>query len=301
MKRAWILLGVLIVLMFLAACGDATPEPTGCWVLEDGILVPTPCPPKVTPTTTPPPPPQASPTPTAVTIVDEGQQLFITKGCSACHGQDAQGTAIAPALPGHSAAIVKRQARAPIGLMPVFAPDKITNEELDLIAQFIHSLPGGHGHTTPADIGRDMVNHHWMALLSLEESAVPEAIHHVNHIIDLVEGEHLARMRTILQQLEAGDIHESTHGIQDMLAGTADPALSVERMHLQMALSSLRVDDAEGAMHHVSHFLETATGEEAQQAQGILDAVRQLEFQEAEHLIEELLGTGEGDPAHDEE
>ena len=299
MKRAWILLGVLIVLMFLAACGDTTPESTGCWVLEDGILVPTPCPPKVTPTT--PPPPQTSPTPTAVTIVDEGQQLFIAKGCSACHGQDAQGTEIAPALPGHSAAIVKRQARAPIGLMPVFSPDKITSEELDQIAQFIASLSEGHGHTTPADIGENLVNHHWMALLSLEEGDVPETIHHVNHIIELVKGEHLARMQAILQQLEAGDIHESTHGIEDMLAGTADPALSVDRMHLQMALSSLRVDGIEGAMHHVSHFLQTATDEEAQQAQGILDAVHQLQFQEAEHLIEELLGAAEEDGHAEEE
>ena len=32
----------------------------------------------------------------------EGRDLFAAKGCSACHGQDAEGTAIAPALAGHT-------------------------------------------------------------------------------------------------------------------------------------------------------------------------------------------------------
>ena len=44
MKRLWVLLGTLIVLAVLAACGGATATPTGCVQLEDGRLVPTACP-----------------------------------------------------------------------------------------------------------------------------------------------------------------------------------------------------------------------------------------------------------------
>ncbi|MEE9248028.1 MAG: cytochrome c [Dehalococcoidia bacterium] len=249
--------------------------------------------------TTPTAPPQASPTPTTaptpttVAIVDEGHQLFIAKGCSACHGQDAQGTAIAPAMPGHSAAIVKRQARAPVGVMPLFPPDKITNEELDLIAQFIASLPAGHQHMRQVDVGSEVALHHWMALLSLEEGEITEGIHHVEHIIGLVQDTHLARMQEILQQLQEGEVHDATHGIQDMLAGTAEQDLSVGEMHLQMALSGLRVEDVEGASHHLGHFLEVATEDQVQQAQAILDAIHGLEFENAEHEIEELLGIDE--------
>jgi mono/diheme cytochrome c family protein len=38
----------------------------------------------------------------------DGHQLFITKGCAACHGQDGEGTALAPTVAGHSEAIVRR-------------------------------------------------------------------------------------------------------------------------------------------------------------------------------------------------
>ncbi|MCH8090239.1 MAG: cytochrome c, partial [Chloroflexi bacterium] len=155
------------------------------------------------------------------TIQEQGQRLFVSKGCSACHGQDAQGTTIAPALSGHSAAIVKRQARAPVGVMPLFSPDEISNEELEQIAEFIASLPAGHMHVREVDVGREVALHHWMALISLEEDEIIEAIHHVEHIIGLVQGIHLARMQEILQQLQEGDVHDGVHGIQDMLAGTA--------------------------------------------------------------------------------
>ncbi|MCH9036403.1 MAG: cytochrome c [Chloroflexi bacterium] len=235
------------------------------------------------------------------TIQEQGQKLFVSKGCSVCHGQDAQGTAIAPALPGHSAAIVKRQARAPVGVMPPFPPDKITNEELQQIAEFIASLPAEHMHMREVDVGREVALHHWMALLSLEEGEIIEGIHHVEHIIGLVQGAHLVRMQEVLQQLKEGEVHDGTHGIQDMLAGTAEQDLSVGQMHLQVALSGIRVEDAEGASHHLAHFLEVATEDQAQQAQAILDAIQGLEFENAEHEIEELLGADDAGHADDEE
>ena len=83
----------------------------------------------------------------------EGQRLFTVNGCGACHGLAGQGSAIAPGLPGHTANQVKRQARAPLGLMPVFPPSKISNEELSQIAHYIESLGGDHGHVRIAGPG----------------------------------------------------------------------------------------------------------------------------------------------------
>ena len=108
--------------------------------------------------------------------------------------------------------------------------------------------------------------------------------------------------------MQDGEFHDATHGIDDMLAGTAEPGLTAEQMYLQMALSGIRVEDVEGASHHLGHFLEFATDDQVQQAQAILDALHVLEFENAEHEIEEFLGTedaghadGEDDHADDED
>jgi hypothetical protein len=139
-----------------------------------------------------------------------------------------------------------------------------------------------------------------MALLSLEEDDVLEGAHHVEHIIKLVQGDHLARMQVILTQLQEGDLHDATHGIEDMLAGTAQLGLTPEAVHLQMALSGLRVEDIEGAIDHMNHFLDTATGTQRQEGLAILAAIQTNEFQEAEHTLEELLGV-QGEEHTDEE
>jgi mono/diheme cytochrome c family protein len=104
----------------------------------------------------------------AVDTDSDGYALFIATGCAACHGDNAEGTDAAPALPGHTEDQVLRQVRAPIGLMPVFPPDKISNQELATLAEWVGSLSGGHAHARPADVGQVLAHHHWMALFALE-------------------------------------------------------------------------------------------------------------------------------------
>ena len=55
----------------------------------------------------------AAVSPTAAMAVADspGHALFIAKGCAACHGQNAEGTSIAPALPGHNEQSANRCAR----------------------------------------------------------------------------------------------------------------------------------------------------------------------------------------------
>ena len=74
-----------------------------------------------------------------------GQQLFIAKGCATCHGQSAEGTHMGPALAGHTAEQVEHQVRSPTMTMPAFPPDKVSEEELHEIVEYILSL-GGEAH-----------------------------------------------------------------------------------------------------------------------------------------------------------
>ena len=297
--RSAILLASLGLLVALAgACGGETSTPTSG--ATSGPL---------SPTATGAPPTETA-VPTLVGDALEGSRLFMSKGCGACHGQDAQGTSVGPPLGGHSASAITRQVRAPIGLMPVFPVDKLSDAELGMIVAFLEALPGHHLHEEPGDLGQEVALHHWMALLALEAGDVAEAVHHVEHIIELVEGDHLARMQHVLQELEEGHTHDAAHTIEDMVAGTVFPELVELRMHL--LLSAVRVDDGVNAVHHLDHFLELASPEDLSKGRGVLAHLQGGEFHEAEHELEELLGQPElgkeeghaeepADEGHDEE
>ena len=234
---------VLPILMpIAAACGAGAP-PT---------LVSTP---ELTPTSA-----------TSLTLVPDvhGQQLFVDKGCAACHGQNAEGSDIAPALPGHTAEQVRRQVRNPIGTMPRFELEQISDEESEELIEFIMELKSD-GHDEPLDLSMDDVvtMHHWMAILALKADGVAEAKHHVQHIIGIVENaDHRHQMEEVLDALDENHLHDAEHSaehsIEGMLAGTAEPELSLGELHLQMVLSALAVHDAEDAQHHLDHFVAEA-------------------------------------------
>ena len=71
-----------------------------------------------------------------------GLQVYRTVGCAMCHGFNAEGSDIAPALPGHTESQVRRQVRAPVGLMPVFTLNTMSDEQLDELVTFIVDLGG---------------------------------------------------------------------------------------------------------------------------------------------------------------
>ena len=91
-----------------------------------------------------------------------------------------------------------------------------------------------------------------LALEALKANDCGEAIHHVEHVIDLLEpGQHHERMVAIVQSLQAGEGHEPEHAIEEMLAGTAAPELTLFQLHLRQASVSLAVNDLGDAQHHV--------------------------------------------------
>ena len=239
----------------------------------------------------------------AIQTLPAGQQLFIIKGCAACHGHDAEGTRIAPALPGHSGNQVRRQVRAPVGSMPVFPLDKVTNDDLEAIAGFIESLQGGHLHQRPTAVADALAQHHWMALFALEDGSGEEAAHHIDHINQLVSGDHLARMQESLLLIEQGDLHDAAHLIEGMTAGTAAPDVTEPAMHLRLALSSSAVEEPEDAGHHLEHFLSSAQPNslEAETAAEAIALLEAGELTEAGHTISDLVGEVDEEDHDDEE
>ena len=236
--------------------------------------------------------PTATATPLPVGEAAEGRTLFIARGCAGCHGVNAEGSAIAPALAGHSEAAVTRQVRTPRFQMPAFSEAQISDEELGEIAHYIAGLEGeGHLHAEGLELTARVEMHHWMALEAVKAGERTDAIHHVGHIIELLEeGEHRQRMEDILGSLEAGEIHDLEHEIEGMLAGTASPDLTLADLHLRQALAALVTEDVADVAHHVAHFQDLGGPEEAGAAAEILDLLNEGNLHDAEDEIRELLG-----------
>ena len=274
LRKCWWVLVTPILLLALTSLGCSSGEPA----------------PVATPGALPEPVSQAG---------QQGQALFIAKGCAGCHGDSAEGTQIAPALAGHTFAMVERQVRTPRFRMPAFSVRQVSDDELEAIARFITGLESeGHLHAemSPSELSVAVEMHHWMALESLKAGSSDDAIHHVGHIVELLdEGDHRNTMEAILVSLRAGEIHGPEHDIEEMVAGAVVPGLTLSELHLRQTLVALAVTEVADAQHHVSHFQETAGADELSRAAEILDLLNQGELHDAEHEIRELLGEEEHD------
>jgi hypothetical protein len=169
----------------------------------------------------------------------------------------AEGSAIAPALFEHSAGQITRQVRAGLGSMPIYPPSKISDVELVEITRYIDSLKSEHGHVSFENLKLASFQHHWMALLALENDSIEDAVHHVVHIIDVVEGHHRSQMIDVKETIEAGNIHDAAHIIQTMLTGDTGRGLTSVDISGGLARSSVQSNDVDGAVHHLDHLSDT--------------------------------------------
>jgi hypothetical protein len=221
--------------------------------------------------------------------------------CSSCHGSDALGSSFAPSLPGHSEAVVKRQVRMPIGTMPAFPSATNSDEALDRIAEFIGELPSNEDHGEPVDMESATVLHHWMAIYGLQEDAIEDAVHHIEHILEAVtDHEHQERMEEVLELIEHGDLHSAEHEIQEMLSGEANLRLPVTEIHLKLVMAALAQHDAQSAIHHMEDFLAVADEASVEKAHEIVEMLEAEDLHGVEHEVEELLEHVTNEPHEDE-
>lgn len=227
-------------------------------------------------------------------LIETGRQVFLENNCAVCHGENAEGTDLAPALAGHSETAVRRQVRAPTGSMPVYPPDKISSAELDALAAYVAQLEGEDDHPHPVgELGPMVTQHLWMALYVLEDedtADVDDALHHIQHVIELVDEPQRAELQEIEHEVQEGNIHDAGHTIEDILADTPELQTSPEVVHLQLALAAVRVEDVEDAVHHLGHFLDTTTGEQHEHGEEILALLEDEDLADAERRLEAMVG-----------
>jgi ubiquinol-cytochrome c reductase cytochrome c subunit len=75
------------------------------------------------------------------TAIAAGHALYFAKGCAACHGADARGSAVGPPVAGIEASTVVEQVHAPRAQMPTFSKGALSRHELEQIATYLSSLP----------------------------------------------------------------------------------------------------------------------------------------------------------------
>ena len=233
---------------------------------------------------------ETEPTGGAPTGARTGRELYLAAGCATCHGQNAQGTDVGPALAGHTAAQVHQQVRTPLGQMPAYRVEQLPDDDLEMIAEYIAGLKPTMEHVEPVKLSEVLALHHWMAISAIAVGDRGDALHHVGHIIETVEGEHLQAMREARRHLRAGELHEAEHLIEEMLAGKAKPELSRERLSLRLALTAVDQRDRQEAIHQLRHYLELAKGADRQKGEAVLAHLREGDLHGAEHGIADLLG-----------
>jgi mono/diheme cytochrome c family protein len=219
-----------------------------------------------------------------------GREVYLAAGCGACHGQNAEGTDVAPPLAGHTAEQVHQQVRNPLAQMPAYPVEQLPDGDLEAIAGYIAGLEPMEEHVEPVKLSEALAIHHWMAISAIAVGDRGDALHHVGHIIEAVRGEHREAMEEARRHLRAGELHEAEHLIEEMLAGKAKPELSRERLSLRLALTAVDLRDRAEATHQMRHFLELARGTDRQKGEAVLTHLREGDLHGAEHGIADLLG-----------
>lgn len=223
-----------------------------------------------------------------------GLSVYAAAGCAACHGDNAEGTDIGPSLPGHSAEVIARQIRAPLGSMPAYGANRLSDADVDLIVEYITSLAPPAEHVEPLDLPGQLAVHHWMALIAIDAGDPDDALHHVEHIADTAQGDHRRAMQQAAELLRADQVGLAEDTIQDMLAGTAEPDLTLEDLHLQLALSAIDATDFEQAIHHLEDAVDVSRGPRRRATNEALELLREDAVHDAQHALQAMLDVEHG-------
>lgn len=209
---------------------------------------------------------------------ERGLVAFRLAGCGACHGQTAEGGS-GPALGGHSEQQVIRQVRAPFAAMPMFTTTQLDDEDLAAIVLYLdglapvdHSVRWGLVDGSGFDPRDGLAAHHWLALTAIRVGDLDEAAHQIDHIKELVTGEHLEAMEIIVALLDSGDTDGAERMVFEMSAGYEPSAGIVDLLNARLAAQALAIDDRSDAIRHLEAAEPGVLGDVAGQARRALDS-----------------------------
>jgi len=223
-------------------------------------------------------------------LIERGREIFVAHECTTCHGEDAQGTDIAPALPGHTDFMVRRQVRAPMGIMPVYSPNDISADELTALSAYITTLEGTHIHDAGSRADESLL-HHQLALAALRAGDAEEAQYQVEQILPLVASEHLELMETVRDLIVVRNLSEAELLISNMLRGVPDDGSTPFELALQLVLIALRNDAPQQIVNHLEHVITLAEdAEDLELIENLQLLIDVGAFHDAEHRIEERVG-----------
>lgn len=189
-----------------------------------------------------------------------GSVLYET-ACASCHGKKAQG-GTGPALAGHTEEQVVRQVRAPVGKMPMFSPQIVSDHGLGALVELIEGLEtregaevGGHAHDANL-LSKQEVSQiqHALILRSLEQRREGAASHAAEEVLDLLSGNHLVAMTMVLEDIQSNQVGPAQEALTNMAANaplTTD--LTAEDLLLTLVLNSLRDHNVDRARHWLGH------------------------------------------------
>jgi mono/diheme cytochrome c family protein len=237
-------------------------------------------------------------------LIARGQEVFVSLACTACHGQNGEGTDIAPALAGHSEFAIRRQARAPIGIMTPFSPIILPAEDLDAVVAYILSLEvpeateeAGHEHVHAGlALGDFVFAHHWLLWLALQENDAELALEQIQHIKPFVAGAHLVQLESLEDSIirdwtDGGNFEEARDLEAPMVADVNVFGASSDFVYLQMIYRSLLAEDAEASWHFMNDYLTHTKSHDGMQLVGEANLARESgDFEAAAALLEAEYG-----------
>ena len=148
-----------------------------------------------------------------------GEAKF-TSLCASCHGIDGSGSNLAPAVIGRSAEELIEQVRNPVGDMPGFSSSLISDEDLELIAQFVVSLGSGEEEAHEAIKPSEEQEVHLVAALeALEDPEMDSegAIGHLQQALALASGEAAEEYAELIEAIEDDKAGNAIHELEEML------------------------------------------------------------------------------------
>jgi hypothetical protein len=186
--------------------------------------------------------------------------------------------------------------------MPSFSPSTVSDQALDLIAIFVASLDGATPTPTttptpiptptpeepvgPAPMEPTLALHHWAAIYVLRDGDAEDTLHHIGHILDVVtESEHMYQLEEAKRLINEGRLGEAQNKIREMLAGQADPGLTMARLYLNLALATLGQLDPQSAIHYMEHFISLVGEDDADEAGKVVKLIREGKLEDAEEEI----------------